>query len=463
MTRAGRRAAAAPVLHRRDRDVALGVSTAVVAKGIGLIAPLIITPACFRYLGDQRYGLWMAVTAVTAMAWFADLGLGNSLLTRLGQLADNPRQQAREVSSAYATVGTVAALLFGGVLIVHQEIPWDDLFGVTDPVIVAEAPILVLLCFAAFALNMPISLIQRVQYARGQVVRSNAWQSLGAFVSVVAVLAAISAEFPPLVVISLAVFSVPLTNLLNSLVYFVFQEPALRPRLACVDRVTLAGLLRLGLRFFALTILSIVAVNLDNPLIANLLGLSAAAHYALVGKLFGVVAMFFALVGTTIWPLNGAALTRGDVAWVRRTTGRMTVLYGVLVGLIGIGLIVFGQRIVQMWVATADIALIPVPVIAGWAAWTLVVALAYPMIMVQNSVGMLRPQLIGWSTFLPLAVGLKVWGLLEFGLAAVPLGGFLAYLVTMLPAIVIGYRRTLRKYTPGAAPPLPAEGPIDAH
>lgn len=454
----GERSAPATAAER-NRLVAYGMSTAVLARGIGLIAPLIITPVCFRYLGDQRYGLWMAVSALTAMAWFADLGLGNSLLTRLGQLSGDDRQQAREISCAYAMIATVAAVLFGGLLVVNPLIPWADLFGVTDPTIAAEAPVLVLLCFGAFALYMPLSLIQRVQYARGQTVLSNAWQTAGSLMSVAAVLVAVAAGLSPVAVVGCSVFALPLTCALNTLVFFGLQARAITPRPRMVDRDTLAALIRLGLRFFVLTTMSTVATNLDNPLIAGTLGLQQAAHYALVSKLFAVVTMFVGLVGLTVWPINGDALVRGEVGWVRRTTARLTVLNAVVVAALGCALVAWGHEVLDAWVGTADPGLTPTAVFGWLAAWTLIVAMTYPMTMAQNSVGLLRPQFFGWLTFLPLATGLKVWGLHEFGLPAVPAAACLAYLLTMVPAVIVGYRRTLRAFSRPRMPTSTSVGP----
>ncbi|MEV4385070.1 oligosaccharide flippase family protein [Micromonospora sp. NPDC049580] len=432
----------------RDRTVTVGIAAAMVAKGIGLAAPLVITPACFRFLGDQRYGLWMAVTALTGMAWFADLGLGNGLLTRLSHLADDPRQQAREVSSAFATLGVVAVALLVGLVLVVPAVPWAGLFNVSDPGVAAEASALVLLCFGAFVVNIPLSLIQRIQYARGQVVQSNIWQSAGALAAMVAVLGTIAAGWEPLAVIACAVLAVPVTNLLNCVTYFWFQDRGPRPGPKLVHRATAVGLLRLGLRFFALTTMSAIALNVDSPLVANVLGPTTAAHYAVVGKLFGALSIFVGLVGMTVWPVNGAALARGEVAWVRRNTQRMVLLYGVIVGTIGVVLVGYGHRLIDLWVGGIDRAEIPVSVLIGLASWSLLIAVTSPLILVQNSIGLLRPQFVGWATFLLLATALKVWALREFGLAGLPVAACLAYVLTMWPAALVGYRRALRRGEP---------------
>lgn len=435
-------------LAGRGRTMTAGVATALVAKGFGLAAPLVVTPACFRYLGEQRYGLWMAVTALTGMAWFADLGLGNGLLTRLSRLGDDARQRAREISSAYATLGLVTVLLLTTLVVVEPLVPWSRLFSVTDPAVAAETSTLVLLCFGAFAVNIPLSLIQRIQYARTQIVQSNIWQTAGALLSMAAVLGAIAAGWTPLAVIACAVLTMPMTNLVNTIVYFWRQDPAARPGPRLVHRATGLGLLRLGLQFFALSAMSSIALNLDSPLVAHVLGLTTAAHYAVVGKLFGVLSVFVGLVGMAVWPVNGAALARGDVAWVRRTTRRMVLLYGLAVGTAGALLVRHGHRLMELWLGGADVSVVPVGVLAALACWSVLVAVSSPLIVVQNSAGTLRTQFFGWSGFLLLGTALKFWGLHRFGLVGLPAAACVAYLLTMWPAALVGYRRAVRAPAP---------------
>ena len=428
---------------KRDRTVTTGIATAMASKGFGLAAPLIVTPVCFRYLGDERYGLWMAVTALTGMAWFADLGLGNGLLTRLSHLANDVPQQRREISSAYATLGVVAAVLLSGLVAANIFIPWDRAFSVADPGVAAETSVVVMLCFSSFLINIPLSLVQRVQYARGQLVQSNLWQSVGAFLSMAAVIGSVAAQWPPLLVIAGAVLAIPLSNLLNTLVYFGWQQPQTRPSLGQVRRSTAKSLLGLGLQFFVLTSMSSIALNLDSPLVAHVLGLAIAAHFAVVGKLFGVLSLFVGLVGMTLWSINGQALSQGDVAWVRRNTRKMVVLYGSIVGVAGLALVVFGHRIVELWIGTSDASVASFQVLSGLAVWSFLLAVTSPLMMVQNSVGLLRPQFIGWALFLIIATLLKFWGLQRFGLAGLPAAACISYLFAILPAAVIGYHKAL--------------------
>lgn len=429
----------------RSRALASGIVSSLAGRLVGLAAPLLITPLAFRSLGTERYGLWMAVTSLTGMALFADFGLGNGLLTRLARLHGTGERRAasREISSAYGVLGVLALLLLAALLATLRWVPWPELLNAANPAVAADARSVVLLCFGAFLVNMPLALIQRVQYAQQQVAQSNLWQAGGSLVSVALVYVAVTGGADEVLVIAAAVLAVPVVNLANSVCYFGWQNRELRPRPGLVAVPAARGLLRLGARFFLLSVLSSVALNLDGFLIGRVLGLPAAAAYAVVLRVFGLLTLFVTLVNLPLWPANGEALARGDLTWVRRTTPRMVYLSAFVVALPGLTLVLFGNDVLRLWVRSADLAPIPRPLFAALAVWSVLLAVAAPLFMVQNSVGLLRPQFVGWTACLLLAVPLKIVLAARVGLSGVAMASAATYALTVLPAAVVGYRGAL--------------------
>ncbi|MEV4499383.1 lipopolysaccharide biosynthesis protein [Micromonospora arborensis] len=434
----------------RSRVLAGGIVSSLAGKMVGLVAPLLITPLAFRSLGAERFGLWMAVTSLTGMALFADFGLGNGLLTRLARLrgAGEREAAAREVSSAYALLGAVSVLLLVLLATTLRLVPWSALLNATDPAVARDARPVVLLCFGAFLVNIPLALIQRVQYAQQQVAQSNLWQAGGSLVSVAVVYAVVTGGADPLLVIAGAVLAVPAVNLANALCYFGWQDRDLRPRIRHVRAVAARGLLRLGVRFFLLSVLSSVVLNLDGFLIGRVLGLPAAATYAVVLRMFALLTLFVTLVNLPLWPANGEALARGDLAWVRRTTPRMVYLSAAVVTLPGAALVLFGNDALRLWVRSTDLAPVPRTLLAALAVWSVLLAVAAPLFMVQNSIGLLRPQFVGWAACLLLAVPLKIVLAARLGLPGVAVASAGTYALTVLPAAVLGYRRALAAAAP---------------
>ncbi len=70
----------------RSRRLIKGIGSSVVARAATSLLPLLLIPLTIRYLGTEQYGIWMAITSVTSMLLWADLGLGNGLLTKLAPL-----------------------------------------------------------------------------------------------------------------------------------------------------------------------------------------------------------------------------------------------------------------------------------------------------------------------------------------------------------------------------------------
>jgi hypothetical protein len=75
-----------------------------------------------------------------------------------------------------------------------RTVSWPALFNVTDPTVARESGGIALICFGSFAINAPLSLIQRIQYSQQRVAQSNMWQAAGSVLSVAFVVAAVAAD-----------------------------------------------------------------------------------------------------------------------------------------------------------------------------------------------------------------------------------------------------------------------------
>lgn len=430
----------------RGRALIAGITSSLAGKAVGLVAPLLITPLAFGFLGAERYGMWMAITSLTSMALFADFGLGNGLLTRLALLhgAGDRGAAAREIASAYALLGGLATVLLAMLTATVALVPWPAVLNVTDPEVASDARVVVLLCFGAFLVNIPLALIQRVQYAHQQVAQSNLWQAAGSLISAALVVSSVMAGVRPVLLIAVAVLAVPLMNAANTICYFGWQNPELRPRPRHVRIPTARGLLRLGLRFFVISVLGSVVLNLDGFLVGRVLGLTEAATYAVVLRVFGVLALFITLVGLPLWPANGEALVRGDVTWVQRNTRRMSYLCAGVVALPGAALVLFGNDLFRLWIRSTELEHVPTLLLVALATHTVLVGVVSPMFMVQNSIGLLRPQLFGWLACLVVAVPLKIYLAGRIGLSGIAVASAVSYGVTVVPSAVVGYRRSLK-------------------
>ena len=430
--------------RERSRRLMSGIATSLVSRGIAALAPLILVPITLTYLGRDVYGVWMTAASVTSMVLWADFGLGNGLLTKLAPChARRDWETARRyVSTTYAVLTATALVLVGLLIGLSEVVPWAALFNVSNEGLFAVSREIAVVCLSAMIVNIPLSLVQRVQYASQQVAQSNLWQAGGSLAAVALAAMAVNWEAPAAVVVAAAVTGPLAVNVINSVVVYHGGGRVMAPRPGFVDHRFARTLLRLGGQFFVLSIVTSAALNADNLIVTQALGPAAVTEYAVPVKLFTALGLVVTLVNLPLWPANGEALARGDISWVRRTTRRMTLLSGGGVLIPSVALVLGGDWVIRVWTGT-DLGT-PQLLLAALAAWWFLLAITSPRFMVQNAAGLVRPQLIGWTVYLLASVPLKWLAAEEIGLAGVPLVGAGLYLACVWSAAQIGYRRTLQ-------------------
>jgi O-antigen/teichoic acid export membrane protein len=320
-------------------------------------------------------------------------------------------------------------------------VDWPSLFNVDDPVLATRVRPIVLVCLTVFIINVPLSLVTRVRYAYQQVSQSNMWQAAGSLWSIPVVIYAVQASLSPVVVVAASVIGPPVANAVNSAWLYLRQLPRLTPGLRHADREIARDLFGLGGRFFAVTVLMSVAINADTLIIAHTLGLTAVATYAVAARLLAQLGILVTLVNLPLWPANGEALARGDTAWVRTMTRRMTFGSTLCVLLPAIPFVLVGGSLLEAWLGTPLDA--SRGLLLALAAWWVLQAAISPRFMVQNSAGVIRPQLIGWSLYLVVSLPAKWFAAQTLGLVAVPAVGVALYAATVLPSAIKGYRQSI--------------------
>ena len=148
----------------RHRRIALSGAAAIAAKVVSVLSMFFVVRLTARYLGNERYGMWMTVSSVTLMFIFADLGIGNGLVNALSD-ADgrNDREAAAgHVASGFYLLTALAAALGLIFAAVYPFVPWPRVFNVKTPLAAVEAGPAMAAMAACFLLGLPLNLVSRV-------------------------------------------------------------------------------------------------------------------------------------------------------------------------------------------------------------------------------------------------------------------------------------------------------------
>lgn len=429
---------------RRSRNLLLGVTSGLGARLIAMLAPLVTLPLLLDALGTTLFALYATSLSLTAVAGFADLGLGNGLLSRVATLtAQGHNEEARRVvGAAYgllATSATFVLVIGWGVLLLLAGRAKPE-----SPLALPEAVTVVGVVLTVFAIALPLTVGTRVRYARQQAWVSNAWAVGGAALSVALTVLAVQVGSDPAIVVLAALVGPPLAAAADNAMCFVGPGRRLRPLAVPMRGPESRDLLRIGLGFLLLSVLASVSLNLDNVVVAHALGLDAVTPFTVAVRLFSVLNLVVTLVALPLWPANAEALARGDRTWVAGTARRVGLLSVMGVALGSAVLLAARDSLLRVWLGEEVVAL-PLGLGLALGAWALLLAVAAPMFAVMNSVGRLAPQYVGWAAYLVLSVPAKIALAHSMGSVGVPLAGCLVYAVTLLPAAALGCRAVLRQ------------------
>jgi len=424
--------------QERHRRILLTAISSLAAKGIAFLSMIISVPLTIGYLGVERYGLWMTISAVVAMLGFADFGLGNGLLNVLSHAhGRDERGTARAyVSSAFFMLSAIGLAVLLTLAVVYPLVPWPRFFNVSTALAAREAGPAVAVVIACFAVALPLGVVDRIQIGYQDGFINNLWSCAGSLLGLILLVVAVvhRASLPWLV---LAVSGAPaLVAIGNGAILFGLQRPWLRPRLADATWKALRTVSALGIYFFVLQLAVVIAYASDNLVVARVLGAAAVAQYAVPYRLFAIPSIMLTTLLGPLWPAYGEAVARGDSQWVRRTLFR-SIKWSVLFSSAASVLLIFFGRWIIFWWAGPQIRPSTM-LLVGLGVWTTLGTLGQTIAAFLNGINVLRFQAVTGILMALCNLGLSIILARTWGVAGVIWGTVIAYaaLVT-LPTLCV--------------------------
>ena len=445
----------------RYRRISLTTLSIGLTKALALGSMLITVPLTLHYLGVERYGMWMTITSLVAVLSFADLGMGNGLLNAVAVAnarADRKAAQTAVSSAFFMLLGMTILLGLGGALTI-SHVDWGRVFNVHSPVAQQEAPAAVALFMLCFAVNMPLSVVQRVQAGFQEGFSSNLWQALGSLLGLAFVYTAVRIKLGlPWLILGLS--GGPLVAVtLNFASQFWQTRPWLAPSLRTFRWREARQLARSGLFFVVLNISTLLGVQSDTLIVAHFCGAESVATYSVASRLFWFIVMISTLA-LPAWPALGEAIERGDIGWASKALKRLLVCSGALSALLGITVVLYGQALARLWVGASVVP--HYNLLISFAIWGLVSSYLSAVMMLLNSHITLARHALLFAITSCVSLALKIPLVVMLGLPGTILASSLAYSLIYIPFSVKLIRHALDVTPKIAIGLLSREGISDA-
>jgi len=362
--------------------VALSAGSQLVVKVIAAILLLVTIRWTHPYLNEARQGTWIAISSlITGLTW-ADLGIGNALITHLTRAAVRGDQNEcrRLLSSAaffLAAVGAVALVILTA-MAWTVDLGWFHIVQESD-----EARRTLMIAVGLFSLSVPLTLVERLRLAF-QESHVTSWFLVGSGLLSLGLLALAARAHAPLPVLLMTIQAPPLlAALANACHLFASRRRWLLPRRADVRRSHGELMLRTGAIFLALNLLQVANFQIDNLIIARLQGTASVTYFSYHLRPFAVIQSIQLLCITPLWPAYAEAITLGEFRWVKRLLlGSMGV--SILLGVASASFLLFtGDRIIPLWVGKPVV--VSHPLLWALALWNMLAALGATVAVFWNS------------------------------------------------------------------------------
>lgn len=418
-------------LSERNRSIITGILGGALGRSVSLLAPFVVMPIILNEIDVYLFGIWMTVLSFTSMALFLDFGIGNGLLTKLSYQngLKNYREMQEYIVSAYAALIIIAIVLLVVVLTIYLYFSYDT--AVLDNNKLALD--IVLVSIFTFIIGIPVSVIQRVMYARHQILQCNLWQILGAGIAVITCYIAVKIELHPALII-LSYSLAPIIIMFLSTFVFFSKNKQIIPKIKYFSKEKSYDLLGIGSKFLILSILTSIALNVDNLIISSKIGAEFVTHYAVPAKIASLLGMVITMLFLPLWTANGDAIAKKDYSWIMQTTKKMMVYGTISVTLLSLILIIFNKEIIYLWMGrnfyNQELTLIFL------CSLSVLMAIGSPWYMVLNSLGKVELQIKVWSVFLIVSITFKFLLLDKERLWVMALITSTSYLVVILPALL---------------------------
>jgi O-antigen/teichoic acid export membrane protein len=412
--------------------MALSSVAAFSARGISLLSTLITVPLTFRYLGAERYGLWMVLVSFIIAMGIADLGIGNGVANTIAEAyGREDRQQMREyAASGFFLMVGIGALLGVAGAVAYPHLPWMRLLNAKSAALAQEGASAFLVLFIWFVLSIPLNVIPRIQFGLQQIYLSQIIAAGGNMLSLLGVILVIVFHGNLTWLVFASTFGGIAEKLVNGWVLF-HGAPWLLPSFGAYRFAAAGKILRMGLMFFVLQCATTVGFTSDNIVLTQVLGAAAVAIYAVPQKLFSFSSQLINIGMLPIWPAYGEALARRDFAWVRKTFWSslgMTLLFTMP---LCAALAAAGPWILRVVIGKS----LHVPTALFWtlAVWGVVLAAWVPMSTLLNGVGSLklRAPVMAFSSLVNL--GLSIYLTRHLGVVGVCLGSIITQISINIP------------------------------
>lgn len=291
-------------------------------KFFSLFIALFTTPAYMHYFNnDEILGVWFTILSVLAWILNCDMGIGNGLRNNLVYAINekNWDKAKKYISSAYyflSVLGIVILLIIVGL---GNLISWNVVFNISSKIISTRImKITTLIVLASIVLQFVLRLVTSILYALQEAFIPGLLNLATNLILLLYVLIAnYIGENNNIVFLALMyLFAANIPLLIATIWVFSKKLPNSRPSISYYRKKYAFSILKIGVAFLWLQLISMIVDNTNNYLITLFVGNAAVVEFQIYYKIFSLPTTVVMLLTTSLWSTITKAKAEGDWKWI---------------------------------------------------------------------------------------------------------------------------------------------------
>jgi O-antigen/teichoic acid export membrane protein len=430
----------------RWRSAVRGGLTGGVGRGVALLLSLAVTPIAINRAGSTTYGLFAALTAFATLLAFSDFGIGNGVIrelvaARARAAAGGEADGADGADEAPITATALLVLIVLGFVVAAVgavaafTLPWRTLLKApaADATSLRWAVFAVAVC-TGFA--VPGALAQKIYLARQRSAQASLWAAVAGAAGSVVLLVVVLGNHRLTLMVAAQLGAPALIGIVA--LGWLARTRTVSFRADQISFAVVKTLVKSGRLFAVLQFVAIINFEVDNLIVARLLGPAKVTQFAVTAGLFAIPLTISAMFFTPLWSAFADAVAVQDVDWVRMAYRRST--RNALVVLIPAAavLAVVARPAVHIWTRGAVHS--PELLIIAFSVWLVVYGFNQPQAMLLNALHVERFQIWAATVNLVLNLSLSIAFTKEFGVSG-PIWGTVVAQACILIATTAYLRR----------------------
>lgn len=379
--------------------ISRNIIVAFIIKGLALVVGFITIPIYNSYFGDDNtFGVWLVIVSVLLWILTFDLGLGNGLKNKLIEAMQKGEKEKIKtlISSTYISTAVVSGifLLVGAILTFVLD--FNVLFNITPEILSGwELRVVILIvllgvCFE-FILKNVIYIMQALQ--KSALSSSLMLISNGMLLTFAAVFSRVSIDSKFLLLAIVYALAVNLPLLVANFIIFSSSMKGEGPSIKFFNMDSAKQVMKLGLVFFILQLVTLFIWSFNEIIISNLYGTAMVTEYTKYYKIFGFMG---GILGTVIQYPIWTAVSKAYVDKNAKVIKKMHVyclVFAAVFFLINVVVGIFLQDIFDIWLGEYTITVQP-HVVWIFIAYSAVFLFSQATVIICNAIEALKYLLI---------------------------------------------------------------------